>query len=192
MSTYPPQLERDRHWTAFLGSDRLASGTPATVALAVGALLADDPDATVAIFDDATGRPVDFDPRGSAAEVARRLPAPWQAATPGPAVRDVTLLPRQWDWLEAQPGGASGTLRRLVDAARRSGFGTREAAMAAADAFMRAALGDRPGYEAAARALYASDRAGFDAASDAWPPDLRDHARRLAAPALQPSVSAAP
>jgi len=45
---------------------------------------------------------------------------------------------------------------------------------------MSATAGDRPGYEDAIRALYASDRARFQALTDQWPVGIRDHARSLA------------
>jgi hypothetical protein len=98
----------------------------------------------------------------------------------------VTLLPRHWDWLAAQPGGASVALRRLVEAARRDGDAAarRRRAGEAAFAFMTAMAGDRPGYEEAVRALFAGDGARFAAETAAWPADIRDHAALLAGPAF--------
>ena len=97
--------------TAFEGERRLAAGPAAAVALAVKRAAASG--ASVLVFDDRSGRPVDFDLRGSDAEVTARLepapPAPRPAGRPklGVVAREVTLLPRHWDWLAAQPGGAS-------------------------------------------------------------------------------------
>lgn len=141
------------------------------------------------IFDDATGKPVDVDLRGSPEEVRARLePAARGPGRPklGVTAREVTLLPRHWDWLAAQPGGASVTLRRLVEEARRGGGGKerRRQAQDAAYRFMSAMAGDAPGYEEATRALYAGDGARFEAQTQAWPADVRDHARRLAADAF--------
>ncbi|WP_341248322.1 DUF2239 family protein [Cupriavidus pauculus] len=185
--------------TAFAGERRLAAGTPAQVALAVAAALRADPNQSILAFDDQSGRQVDFDLRGSDADIAARLsPA---AATPaaaddaqgkrgrpklGVVAREVTLLPRHWDWLGDQPGGASVTLRKLVDAARKGhGFDLAAGrAKAAADRFMSTMLGNQPGYEEASRALYNGNRDQFLALSAAWPADLRDHARQLAAPAF--------
>ncbi len=167
------------HCTAFLGTRLLASGSLEAVALAAGAA----PAGALLVFDDATGRVIDLDLRGSEAEVLARLAPPAARGRPrlGVVAREVTLLPRHWDWLNAQPGGASVALRRLVEAASRAtGTGARDAAYR----FATAMAGDAPGYEAAIRALYAGDGAGFAAASEAWPADLRDHARRLAAPAF--------
>ncbi|HEV7372167.1 DUF2239 family protein [Arenibaculum sp.] len=184
--------------TAFVDHRLLAAGPYPDVAVAVRRALAQDGGRTILTFDDRTGRLVDFDLSGSEEDVAARLrPADEPSAPAGDArtpgrprlgvvAREVTLLPRHWEWLGAQPGGASVTLRKLVDAARAAGRerdGAREA-QAAADRFMGAMLGDAPGYEEAARALYAGDAARFAAISAPWPADLRDHARRLAAPAF--------
>ncbi|WP_048648440.1 DUF2239 family protein [Nitratireductor soli] len=182
-------------YTAFHGKKCLASGPAAEVALAARAVLDMHPAADLFIFDDATGRQTDFNLTGSKAEMAARLaPAPRKPQAPrtpgrpklGVVAREVTLLPRQWDWLGSQPGGASATLRRLVDAARNAGAPrerTRQA-QAAADRFMMAMLGDQPGYEEAARALYAGDAKAFRGRIAAWPADLKAHVERLAAPAF--------
>lgn len=177
--------------TAFLGDSRLAAGAPWEVALAVKAATAQRRDAMVLVFDDRTGAQIDFDLRGDDDEITARLrpaPEPRPVGRPrlGVTAREVTLLPRQWEWLAGQPGGASATLRRLVDDARRGGEGRARirAAQAAADRFMLAMLGDRPGYEEASRALYAGDRARFVELTAAWPADPLDHLLRLAAPAF--------
>jgi hypothetical protein len=98
----------------------------------------------------------------------------------------VTLLPRHWDWLATQPGGASATLRRLVEDARKTSATTPSprAAMDAAYHFMTAMAGDRPNYEAAIRALFAKDGELFTSLLQDWPSSIRDHARALAAPAF--------
>ena len=100
----------------------------------------------------------------------------------GVVAREVTLLPRHWDWLAQQPGGASVAFRRLVDAARRSGEdGDRvRRAQDAAYRFMSAMAGDRPHYEEAIRALFANDPARFEKLIAGWPADVRDHTLMLA------------
>lgn len=180
--------------TAFRGDLLLHSGPAAEVALAVKATSGDDVSSILA-FDDGTGRQVDFNLRGSEAEIAARLALPAEPAEEpkrpgrpklGVVPREVTLLPRHWDWLSAQPGGASVTLRKLVDAAR----GASEAktsirqAQQAADRVMLAMLGNQPHYEDASRALYAGNREKFLALTELWPTDPRDYVRRLAAPAF--------
>jgi hypothetical protein len=162
----------------------------------------------VLIFDDRTGRLVDIDFRGTEAEMLGRLveqgggPAdtailegvgekPGAARRPGRpklgvVAREVTLLPRHWDWLAGQPGGASVALRKLVDEARQAGRDKDRVRLAreAVDRFMAAMAGDRPGFEEATRALYAGDRGRFDQLVQGWPADIRDHARTLAAAAF--------
>lgn len=184
-------------YTAFHGRKRLASGASIDVALAVKALLTVHPGADVLIFDDETGRQVDFNLSGSDAEVAARLsggePAKASAKRApgrpklGVVAREVTLLPRHWDWLNEQPGGASATLRKLVDAARTADAPRERLrrAQAATDRFMMAMLGDQPGYEEAARALYAGDAKRFQSRIGGWPADLKAHVERLAAAAFE-------
>jgi uncharacterized protein len=181
--------------TAFLGERLLASGPKLDVALLVKAKLQANSVQSILIFEDQTGRQIDFDLRGSDEEIAARLatlPAGddgqnKRAGRPklGVVAREVTLLPRHWDWLNEQPGGASVTLRKLVEAARKADGGDATArAKQSADRFMLTMLGNQRGYEEASRALYAGNRVRFEQLTESWPADLRDHARRLAAPAF--------
>ncbi|AKL99986.1 MULTISPECIES: DUF2239 family protein [Burkholderia cepacia complex] len=195
-------------YTAFDGHRRLASGPLATVALA--AMQAGDAmSGTILIFDDATGRSIDLDLRGTADDIrARYAPppgdAPGAAGEPagageqrgrgrpklGVVSREVTLLPRHWEWLGAQPGGASVALRKLVEDARRTHAAAdrRRDAQARAYHFMSAMAGDLPGFEEAARALYANDPARLAELIAGWPDDVRDHALALARGDLPPSI----
>lgn len=134
--------------------------------------------APVFIYDDATGQVVDVDPRGTAPEAPRPVGRPKL----GVVAREVTLLPRHWDWLATQPGGASVALRKLVEEARRTrgDADRRRAAQEAAYRFMSAAAGDLPGFEEAARALFAYDWRRFGDMVAAWPEDVRDYAVKLA------------
>jgi uncharacterized protein len=178
--------------TAFDGSHRLAAGPLAEVALAVKARGEADPAATLLTFDDATGAVIDLDLRGTPEDVVSRLGASVPVVAErrsrgrpklGVVAREVTLLPRQWDWLARQPGGASAALRRLVDAARRDDSpGAARAAREAAYRFMAAMAGNLPGFEEAARALFADDRARFRAHAAAWPADICAYAEALAWP----------
>ena len=186
------------HFTAFDDETRIATGPLAEVALAVKRAARDANASAILIFDDRTGRTIDLDLRGSDAEIVGRLPqapeAPAGAASAarrgrgrprlGVVAREVTLLPRHWDWLGAQPGGASVALRKLVDEARRShvDHDRRRQARDAAYHFMSAMGGDLPGFEDAARALFAGDRHFADLIAS-WPRDIREHAIRLASDA---------
>ncbi len=178
-------------WTLFDGERRLVSGALAEVALAAQAAV--DAEGPVLAFDDQTGRVVDLDLHGSPAAVAERyavvVPARGRGRPKlGVVAREVTLLPRHWEWLAAQPGGASVALRRLVDQARRgeAGAGERKARQEAAYRFMSSMAGDLPGYEDAIRALFAGDREGCATHMAAWPAAVREHALKLAS--LPPSA----
>lgn len=178
------------NFTAFQNTTCLAQGPLPEVALAVKAALEDAPEAVFLTFDDATGAVVDLDLRGMPADILARLDVP-PAAPPvargrgrpklGVFAREVTLLPRHWDWLARQPGGASQALRRLVDEARRSDGGRSEAraAQAAAYTFLSAMAGDLAGFEEATRALFGDDRDGFARRTQGWPEDIRVYALRL-------------
>lgn len=171
-------------WTLFAGEQRLAQGAPAEIAAAALAAHQADHEGPVLAFEDASGKVVDLDLRGSAEEVAARYtpevaPRPRGRPKLGVVAREVTLLPRHWDWLNAQPGGASVALRKLVEQARRAGGDDRKARQEAACRFMSSMAGDLPGYEEAIRALFADDRPGFDAQVKRWPSDVAGHAARL-------------
>ncbi|WP_175948435.1 DUF2239 family protein [Burkholderia pyrrocinia] len=195
-------------YTAFDGHRRLASGPLATVALAARQA-GDAMSGTILIFDDATGRSIDLDLRGTADDIrARYAPPPGgvsgAAGEPagageqrgrgrpklGVVSREVTLLPRHWEWLGAQPGGASVALRKLVEDARRTHAAAdrRRDAQARTYHFMSAMAGDLPGFEEAARALYANDPARLAELIAGWPDDVRDHALALARGDLPPST----
>jgi hypothetical protein len=166
-------------YTAFLGHHKLLSGSLAEVALALRAL---PEDAMPLVFDDASGAVVDWDLSGSPAEMLARLAPPPVRGRPrlGVVAREVTLLPRHWDWLATQPGGASVTLRRLIETARRDAKVEAQAARDAAYRFMAAIAGDLSVYEEALRALFAGDRAAFTQRLADWPEDVRSHALKLA------------
>ncbi|WP_028348364.1 DUF2239 family protein [Bradyrhizobium murdochi] len=188
-------------FTAFIGPQRLAAGPLAEVALAVMQASRRPAVLPIIIFNDATGQPIDLDLRGTEGDVIARLPQPASppeveadeaaAATEprgrgrpklGVVAREVTLLPRHWEWLGAQPGGASVALRKLVDEARRSN-GDADRARAAREAayrFMSVMAGNLAGFEEASRALFADDRRRFVALVAGWPDDIRDHVVKLA------------
>jgi hypothetical protein len=175
-------------YVVFEGERRIAAGSKLEAAVAAQARLTDDAHATLLIFDP-EGRQVDFDLRGGPWDIAKRLGE--AAAEPprgrgrpklGVTAREVTLLPRHWEWLAAQPGGASVALRKLVEAARRETEGPtrRRAAREAVYGFAQTMAGDRSGFEDAARALFAGDAAGFSERIAAWPVDIAEHLRGLA------------
>lgn len=182
------------HCTAFDGHRLIASGALADVVSATKLAIDAGTQGPVLIFDDASSRQVEVDFRGTVDDVLARLttqPAA-EAVARGPGrpklgvvAKEVTILPVHWEWLAAQPGGASATLRRLIDEARRR-HPERERARRASEAvdrFMLAMTGDLPGYEEASRAFWRREHERFDQLIDAWPADVRGHLRRLAAAA---------
>jgi hypothetical protein len=176
--------------TAFEGTHLIASGELIPVALAAKAVV--DRGASVLVFDDETGETIEVDFRGTPEDVRARLANP--GTEPGDTsrgrgrpklgvvAREVTLLPRHWEWLNGQPGGASVALRKLVEEAGRANAGrdrTRRA-QEAAYRFMSAMAGNLPGFEEATRAFFAGDAGRFAGLTEPWPIDIRDHARRMA------------
>ncbi len=105
-------MDEPATFTAFAGQRGLAAGSLQTVAAAAKAAH-DEGREPILVFDDATGRTVELDFRGTAEDVLARLPATEPPAKPGRGrprlgvtAREVTLLPRHWEWLAGQPGGA--------------------------------------------------------------------------------------
>lgn len=195
------------NWVAFAGTRRIGAGAPADVARAAKAVVDGGEQTPVLVFND-EARVVDIDFRGTDADVLGRLglnsdtnatsggegdnASPYRESfTPrgrgrprlGVVAREVTLLPRHWDWLATQPGGASAAVRRLVDAARQSSSDKDRlrAAKEIAYRFMSAMAGNEPGFEEATRALFAGDETRFAAMTKSWPSDVREHARVLGA-----------
>jgi hypothetical protein len=183
-------------YTAFADERMVARGSYADIAQALAAA---DVGGPVLVFDDATGAVVDTPPRPEHAALLARMgseaanapatagvddaprPSPGRPRL-GVVAREVTLLPRHWEWLSTQPGGASAALRRLVEQARKSSeqADDRRQAGERSYKFMSAIAGHRPGFEEAARALFAADGRAFAACIAPWPQDVRAHLERLA------------
>jgi len=188
-------------YTAFAGTRRIAQGTLRQVAFKAKEAFDGDSWAQVLIFNDVTSELVEVDFRGTPHDVAGRIaeaPAPPTALDPenearrpgrprlGVVAREVTLLPRHWNWLTNQPGGASVALRKLVEQAIRMNQDRdrQRRAQEAAYRFLSAMAGNEPGFEEAIRALFAGKQERFERLTGPWPADVRDHARRLAAAAF--------
>jgi hypothetical protein len=191
-------LSSQTRCTAFEGSRRIASGTLEHVALKTKDVIDRGERAPVLIFDDVTGEQIEVDFRGTPQDVLGRLANPTGAVPNEPAggaprgpgrpklgvvAREVTLLPRHWDWLNGQPGGASVALRKLVEEARSAGEGKDRVRRSQESAyrFMSAMAGNLPGFEEATRALFAGDRGRFETQVEPWPADIREYATGLAA-----------
>jgi hypothetical protein len=191
-----------RTFVAFAGYRLIGSGDIQTTLRAAKHYLDQSDDPSILVFEEQTGNQIDFDWRGTVDDVLARLiehPAfavssVDEKARVGPGrpklgvvCREISLLPRHWEWLEAQPGGISATLRRLVEEARKA-HPERERARRIRDAtakIMWAVAGDLPDFEEASRALFAADGARFlDCVRD-WPNDVRSHLTDLARPAFE-------
>lgn len=181
---------------AFRGQTCVADGPLPDVALRVMQLLESDPAQPILVFDRETAHPIDLDLRGAPSEVAGRYALPPVEQQPdrvagrprlGVVAREVTLLPRHWEWLATQPGGASAALRRLVEEARKANAPAEARRLAQESAYRltTALAGNEAGYEEAVRALFAGSAEGFDRHTAGWPADVRQHALRLASEALR-------
>ena len=170
---------------AFAGPRRLAAGALNETAAAVARARDLGEDAPLLIFDAVTSEPVEVEAGDAAARSSRGRGRPKLGVT----AREVTLLPRHWDWLSRQSGGASAALRRLTEAARRGDAATENlrAGRESLYRFLTVMVGDAPGYEEAIRALFGGDRTAFEARASAWPDDIRDHAAALAEAAFPPA-----
>lgn len=170
-----------RTLTAFVGDNLLANGPDAAIRDAIRALEAGGVTTPVLAFDDATGRQSDVDMRSPPPPPAPAEPARRGRPKLGVIPKEITLLPRHWDWLGQQQGGASVVLRQLVEAAMRAdpGPAERQRARDAAYHFLSAKAGDYPRFEDAIRALYAGDKAGFETIITDWPEAVRTYVLRL-------------
>jgi hypothetical protein len=183
---------------AFVGDRLISAGNLREVASAAKQTLDRRDDASILVFDDTSGSPIEIDFRGTLEQVLARLPhitdvpvaldnAPPVPRGPGRpklgvVAREITLLPRHWDWLAQRPGGASVAIRKLVDEARRASEDEDRLRQAreAAYRFMSVMAGNKPHYEDAIRALFAGDPIRFEELIAGWPADVRDHVSRLA------------
>lgn len=184
--------------TAFEGNRRIATGVLLEVVAAAKPVVDRAGSEPILIFDHGSSQTIEIDFRGSVSDVFGRLPGPEpeteSADSAGPPQRkvgrpklgvvgrEVTLLPRQWDWLATQPGGASVVLRKLVEEARkdRDFKGLKRDIQAAAYRFMSVMAGNLPNFEEASRSLFADDREGLENRIAGWPTDIRNHVMFLA------------
>ena len=166
--------------TAFLEDRIIARGSGDAVTRAIEQGWPNDHGA-VRVFDDETGKVIDLDlwDAGKTAARPATLPPKGRGRPKlGVVSREVTLLPRQWDWLGRQPGGASAAIRRLVEAARKQAPGP-EAARDSVYRFLSEMAGDRRGYEEALRALYRGEAERFSSLIAGWPDDIRAYVEDL-------------
>ena len=184
-------------WIAFAKTRCIAKGNPKEVVAAVKKHMDIHASDNVLVFDAGTSQLVEPDFRGTVASVLKRMgmndsakppsaTAPIVERSPGrPRLgvtgREVTLLPRHWEWLGSQPGGASVALRKLVEQAIRANQESdrQRNAQESAYRFMTAMAGDNPGYEEATRALFSGDLTRLAELIAEWPRDIRSHTLSL-------------
>jgi uncharacterized protein len=191
-----------RTYTAFAGNRRIASGSVEAMIRGTRECLDRGETDPILIFEDETGAQIDFDLRGTPEEAVARLASHPRFALPdapeparhgpgrprlGVVSREISLLPRHWAWLDQQPGGISGALRKLVDEARGRGQGPEQARLAreAASKFMWVMAGNLPNFEEATRALFARNQEGLEDLIRDWPEDIRAHVERLVGDAVR-------
>jgi uncharacterized protein len=167
-------VEQTQTFTVFCENRRIAAGPLAEMLARVKEWVAKNGEAGILYFEDWSGRQTDFNLR----EPAPAAPGPGRPKL-GVVSREISLLPRHWEWLQQQPNGASAALRRLVDQARNSPADQERRAREAAGRFLSAVAGNLPGYEEATRALYAGDRERMASLMAEWPTDVREYATRL-------------
>ena len=182
-------MEIEPNYTAFGDDQLIVSGKLPTVLARTKRAVDAGAASTILVFEDQSGRQVEFDFAGTEDEVlARELPQRPRSGPGRPKLgvvsKEVTLLPRHWAWLEQQPQGISAALRRLVEEASKREPDRQRARLArdAASRFMWSMAGDRPNFEEASRALFAIDRARFDQLVRDWPADVREHLSRITEP----------
>lgn len=181
-------LEEGRTYTAFADHWRpfLTSRDLEEVIERSQSLLSSGASQAVMIFDDATGRRTDVELGPN--QIRERLHPDATADRSGPGrpklgvvSREISLLPRHWEWLATQPGGASAAIRRLVEEARKNRR-AEEASRLAREALDKALTvlgGSRPNFEEALRALYAGQFLRLEELIAEWPEELRAHISRL-------------
>ena len=163
-------------YTVFLKDEIVASGPREAIVPTMRKLQPLERTSDLLAFEDETGRQVDIDLRPEADPSPRR-----GRPSLGVEAKEVTLLPRHWEWLGGQRGGASATLRKLVEEALRKGRSAMEN-YDTAYRFLNVMAGNLPHFVDLVREMYAGNKVGYDHFSHDWPRDIRDHGRRLAFP----------
>lgn len=176
---------------AFSGDIKISSGPILKVAEATKKHLIKKPNSDIQIFDHDTGQFLEVDFRGSLSQVVERMKKSFIIETEkirgpgrpklGVVSKEITLLPKHWDWLNLQANGASGSIRKLIDEAMKRNVAKDELKRSQNSVykFMTIMAGNYPLYEEALRAFYANDNAKFKYIITNWPKDVRDHLLKM-------------
>lgn len=177
-------MEDEPRYVAFAGARLLVEGSALAVLPVLKHRFEKDPLDSVLVFEAASGRQIDFDlsvPLDALlAQASGDTPRGPGRPRLGVTSREISLLPRHWEWLERQPNGISAAIRRLVEQAMKQNPGRERARRirASLSHMLTALAGDRPHYEEATRALFADDVPRFERLVARWPRDLREYAIR--------------
>lgn len=192
--------------TAFNNTNKLANGPLIEVIMAMKTAIIENQNAKILCFLDENGAMIDFDLSGSNEQIIARLLTQFKAPSTseqieiietqskagrpklGVIAKEVTLLPRHWEWLGAQNGGASATLRRLVEIAAKESIGiaARKNAQNATYRFLQNIAGDFENYEEVLRAIFADDFEKMRNLMKNWPQDIQNYAQKLFALSPEP------
>ena len=179
-------------YTAFEGFQICAHGSLDSVAISIKQRLKKDPTTQFLIFSNSSGKQMDLDLSGSQKVILERLKI-YQASHFSPATgpgrpklgvisREVSLLPQHWEWLSNQSGGASATIRRLVDEKIKEPVSAENQIKQAQEVVYRvlsSLAGNLPNYEDVIRFLYRRDKKSFRNAMSDWPKDVVSHTMAL-------------
>lgn len=175
-------------FTAFDAHSLIAYGDLAEVVLKIKGSIGKASISTILIFSDITGKTIDFNFHGSKQEILKRLEVytSVQDAEPssgpgrpklGVVSREVSLLPRHWEWLATQRGGASATIRTLIEDTMKKASAGQSAKQIQDRVYqiMSVLAGDLSDYEEALRAMYKKDKKSFLGYIEGWPKDVQNY-----------------
>jgi uncharacterized protein len=176
-----------KEYIAFANTSKLVLGSHFVVGQAIEKARRQNPNVNILAFDLQTAELTDFDARNPSVEPSAGPGRPKLGVVP----REITLLPRHWDWLKSQPGGASVALRKLVEVAMKANVDHDKVRLSTEITyrFMSAIAGHLPGFEEASRALFAANGGAFESVIADWPKDIRSHLLTLAANAFSQSIA---
>ncbi len=175
-------MNESERYSSFIGDRHLFTGDLKGMLSQTHAYISRHGEEGLLIFDNFSGRQIDYNFRVSLEELLGKELPPTPKKGPGRprlgvVCGEISLLPRHWDWLQRQRQSASATIRRLIEAAMKEASPeekTREA-IDAAGKFLWTMAGNLSDFEEASRALYAQKWHILDAITAAWPEDIAKH-----------------
>ncbi len=185
-------------FTAFYGNTQIATGLLADMLSKTTSFLQEkqasrNDSETLLIFNERTGGQIDFDLRGSIEDILERALPKRSAGRPklGVTSREITLLPRHWQWLESQAKSASASLRLLVEEAMKQDGGEADIKknLAVTDRIMMTMAGDLAHFEEASRALNQRNVERFEDSVASWPEDIKQYLLKRMYSSLKPHAT---